>query len=79
MVEVTNELIYEVLKKIQPDVSLVRTTQQSMSEELSAMRGHMVAMQKDIHNLYDMSHEHGRRLDRIEWRLELRDETCLSA
>ena len=74
MAEVTNELIFDILKKIQEDLAQIRSGQRSLSEELSAMRGHLVAIQKDIHNLYDIGHDNGKRLDRIEHRLELRDE-----
>lgn len=74
MAEVTNELIYDVLKKVQDQGARTQEDVRGIREELVAMRGHMVAMQKDIHNLYDMGHDHGRRLERIERRLELRDE-----
>lgn len=74
MAEVTNELIYEVLKKIQDELGQLRSGQRTQGEEISAMRGHLVAIQKDIHNLYDIGHDTGRRLERIERRLELKDE-----
>ena len=74
MAEVTNELLYEVLKKIQEELAQLRIGQRTHGEEMSAMRGHLVAIQKDIHNLYDIGHDNGKRLDRIEHRLELRDE-----
>ena len=65
MAEVTNELIYEVLKKIQDELGQLRSGQRTQGEEISAMRGHLVAIQKDIHNLYDIGHDtgHNRRLD----------------
>lgn len=61
MVEVTNELIYEVLKKLQEDVARIQTDLKSVREELGALRGHQLAMQKDIHNLYDLAHDTNRR------------------
>ncbi len=73
MVEVTTELIYEVLKKLQDQVSQLTDGQRAMREELSAMRGHMLAFQKDIHNLYELTHDNSRRLERIERRLNLTD------
>jgi predicted nucleic acid-binding Zn-ribbon protein len=73
MPEVTNDLIYEVLKKVQEDGSRTREDVRGMREELSAIRGHMLSMQRDIHNIYDRLEDHGRRLDRIERRLELAD------
>jgi hypothetical protein len=49
MVEVTNELIYEVLKQRQAQGSRVQEDIHSIREKLSAIRGHMNAMQRDIH------------------------------
>ena len=73
MVEVTNELIYEVLKMLQADVGQLREDAHGIREELSAIRGHMNAMQRDIHIIYDRLDDHPRRFDRIERRLELAD------
>lgn len=73
MTEVTNELLYEVLKKLQDQGNRSGEDIRRIRGELSAMRGHMVALQHDIHNIYDQMLEHGKRLDRIERRLELTD------
>ena len=62
------------MKKVQEQVARTPGDIRGIREELTAMRGYMLAMQKDIHNLYEMGHDNGRRLDRIEHRLELRDE-----
>ena len=62
------------MKKVQEQVARTHDDIRGIREELTAMRGYMLAMQKDIHNLYEMGHDNGRRLDRIEHRLELRDE-----
>ncbi len=69
--EVTNELLLEVLKKVQEQVARGSEDMSRIREELSAMRGHIVALQQDIHNIYDTMLEHGTRLDRIERLLEL--------
>jgi hypothetical protein len=74
MVDVTNELIYEVLRKVQEQVARTQDDVRGIRDELTAMRGYMLAMQKDIHNLDEMGHDHSRRLERIERRLELKDE-----
>jgi len=66
MVEVTNELIYEVLRKLQDQGARIQADVHGIREELSAIRGHMNAMQRDIHVIYD-------RLDSLERRLELAD------
>lgn len=76
MAEVTNELIYEVLKKLQDQGTRTGEDVRRIRDEISAMRGHMVALQHDIHNLYDQMLEHGKRLDRIDVRLELSDATA---
>ena len=73
MVEVTNELIYEVLKSIQTRLSNLEQGQNEIREELRAMRGHMNAMQTDIANLYNSVNALGHRFERIERRLELAD------
>ncbi|MEE2953100.1 hypothetical protein SAMN06297251_1177 [Fulvimarina manganoxydans] len=73
MAHVTNELIYEVLKSVQSDISELKFGQQGIRQELSAMRGHLLSMQSDIHNIYLKLDRHEDRLDRIERRLELRE------
>ncbi|CAN7639200.1 hypothetical protein LJR030_001790 [Rhizobium sp. LjRoot30] len=73
MAEVTNELMYELLKRIQADVSDVKLTQRELKSEMNAMRGTMISMQQDIHNIYGVLARHESRLDRIENRLELRE------
>ena len=71
MAEVANELMYEVLKQIQNDLSAVKSTTQEIKAELTAVRMHQFAIQQDIHNIYGMLGRHDERLDRIERRLEL--------
>ena len=69
--EVTNDLLYEVLKSIQVRLSNLDDGQREIRSELQALRGHMVAMQQDISNLYAGQAKIERRLERIERRLEL--------
>ena len=76
MTEVPNKLLYEVLKKVQKQVARGGEDLRRIREELSAVRGHMVALQQDIHNLYDTMLEQGARLDRVERRLELVDTSA---
>ena len=73
MAEVTNELIYEVLKSIQGRLGNLEDGQREIKAELQALRGHMVAMQQDISNLYGGQAKIELRLERIERRLELSD------
>ena len=71
MAEATNELIYEVLKKIQRDVLLIRHDMRGLREEITAMRGHVIAIQRDISKVYDRLGGLETPVDRIERRLEL--------
>jgi hypothetical protein len=70
---VSNELIYEILERRQEPPAKLQNVVRGIREEVSAVRGHMLAMQRDIHNTYDRLDEHSQRLDRIERRLELSD------
>jgi hypothetical protein len=71
MAEVTNELIYEVLKQVQSDIAAPKESLRESNAALNAIRIHMVAMQQDIQNIYTMLTRHETRLDRIERRLEI--------
>jgi hypothetical protein len=71
--EMNGELIYEMLKRIQSDVSTLKEGQREIKAEIGAMRGTMISMQQDIHNIYGILARHDDRLDRIERRLELRE------
>lgn len=73
MAEVTNELIYEVLKRIQGDMSEMKQDIREVRSELNSIRGHLISMQSDMHNIYGILARHDNRLDRIERRLELRE------
>ena len=73
MAEVTSDLMYELLKRIHTDVAGLKEGQREIRLELNAMRGTMVSMQQDIHNIYGVLARHEMRLDRIENRLELRE------
>lgn len=71
MVEVSNELIYEVLKSVQGRIAHIDANIGDMRGELQAIRVHMIAMQTDISNLYNKFAGVDLRLDRIERRLDL--------
>lgn len=71
MAEISSELVYEILKKIQEDTAAHKLGLAEIKSELQAVRGHMLAMQQDIHNLYMSRSRDELRLDRIERRLEL--------
>ena len=73
MAEVTNELIYEVLRSVQERVARQDEKLDNIQGELTAMRGYLYAVNKDVSNIYTMLAQHDVRLDRIERRLELRE------
>jgi chromosome segregation ATPase len=71
MAEVTNELIYEVLKQLQSDVAGLKDAWQENTAALNAIRTHMIAQSQDIQNIYAILARHDGRLARIERRLEI--------
>ncbi len=73
MADVTQELMFELLKRVHADVGELKLAQQETKAELINMRGTMVAMQSDIHNMYGMLYRLDDRVERIEKRLDLRE------
>lgn len=71
--DVTNELMYETLKKMQADLSSVKVTVGELKAEMGNFRGHLHAVQGDIKNIYMVLARHDDQLERIENRLELRE------
>ena len=69
--EVTNELLYEILKQLQSDMAGVKEAQRETNAALNAIRMHMLALQQDIQNIYGILSRQDARLDRIERRLEI--------
>ncbi|RIK86237.1 MAG: hypothetical protein DCC69_07285 [Hyphomicrobiales bacterium] len=73
MAEVTNELIFEVLKNLQQRTANVESVGLEHSQAMNAMRGHLMSIQTDTNNIYGILSRIDQRLDRIEKRLELRE------
>lgn len=73
MGEVGTELLCEVLKSIQARLDKMDGKLDEVKQELQAIRGHHIAMQQDVPNIYQTAGRHDDRLDRIERRLELAD------
>jgi hypothetical protein len=71
--EVTNELLYEVLKSIHARMDKLDTGLSDLRSEMITMRGAIVIVQQDIHHVYTRLDRVDQRLDRIENRLELRE------
>ena len=72
MAEVTNDLIYDILKNLQARMTNVELVLIEHSKELQALRGHSASAQTDMTNIYGVLQRIDSRLDRIEHRLELR-------
>ena len=78
MAEVSNELIYEVLKQVQQRLDRVDHKVDELKSEMNAMRGYMISLQQDTQNIYAILGRSEYRLDRIERRLELSDSPNLT-
>ncbi|TCL94176.1 hypothetical protein C8J38_102606 [Rhizobium sp. PP-WC-2G-219] len=73
MAGVTNELMYELLKRFHQRFDKLDLSIGELKSEMQSMRGTLVSVQQDIHNIYGVLGRHETRLDRIENRLELRE------
>ena len=73
MPEATNELMFELLKRVHHEIGELRQDVSEAKRELNVMRGHMVATQSDIHNIYGILGRQDERLERIDRRLDLRE------
>jgi hypothetical protein len=73
MTELNQDLLFEILRRIQTDISGLEQAQLEIRAEIGAIRGTMISTQQDIHNMYSVLTRHDQRLERIENRLELRE------
>lgn len=73
MADVTSELMYELMKRMQADIADIKLGQRELKSEMNAMRGAMISLHQDMHNIHTTLARHETRLDRIENRLELRE------
>ncbi len=62
----TPELMYELLKRMQGDLSQLKEGQAELRREFHSIRGTMVAMQSDVHNIYGILGRHDQRRERIK-------------
>jgi hypothetical protein len=67
--EVTNELMYETLKKMHQRFDKLDVAIGEVKSEITAMRGYMYGIQGDVSNIYAKLARHDTQLDRIESRL----------
>jgi hypothetical protein len=73
MAEASSDLMLEILKALQRDSGEVKSNIGDIKAELNAIRGHLISMQQDVHNVYGILGRHDVHLERIERRLELND------
>jgi hypothetical protein len=73
MAEVSSDLMPEILKALQRDSIEVKSSIGEIKAELNAIRGHLISLQQDIHNVCGIMGRHDVHLERIERRLELND------
>jgi hypothetical protein len=73
MAEVTIALICEILKILQRELGEVRSSIGDVKTELNALRGHMISLQQDVHNVCGILGRHDLHLERIVQRLEISD------
>ncbi|WLS02419.1 hypothetical protein [Shinella oryzae] len=73
MTDISQELMFELMKRIQSDLTTLKDGQRDMQQDIVSLRNHMHVMQGDVNNLHSSMAQVLTRLDRIENRLELRE------
>lgn len=73
MAEVTNELMYELLKRMQADIAGLKQGQRDHRDDILSLRNQVHSVQGDINGLRASIGHIEDRLDRIENRLEIRE------
>jgi chromosome segregation ATPase len=73
MAEINGDLIYEMLKRIQSDISQLKEGQRDLRQDNLSIRNQIHNMQGDINSLRASFSHMDDRMERIERRLELRE------
>jgi len=73
MTEVTQELIFEILRKMQIDISSLKDGMRELRQDNNSIRNHLHLLQGDLNDMRGTMGQVLDRLDRIENRLELRE------
>lgn len=73
MADISNELMYELLKKMQADISSLKHGQREHRDDILSLRNQIHGMQGDINSLRGSIGHIEDRLERIDNRLELRE------
>ena len=75
MAEITNELMYELMKRMHGEMANLRDGQNDLRQDFISLRNHIHVMQGDVNNLQTTMPQVLIRLDGIENGVELRDES----
>jgi hypothetical protein len=78
MADVDGALIFDILKSIQRDLGDIKVQQGEIKSELAAVRGHLISLHQDVHNIYGVLGRHELQLERIENRLEIHEAPALT-
>jgi hypothetical protein len=70
MPEVTNELMFELLKRIDHQLGELSQDFSEVKAQLGSIRGHLIATHSDVKNIYGVLARRDERLECIERRLE---------
>ncbi len=79
MAEISADLVFEVLRKVQQRLDDIDHTLGEIRLEMAAIRGHQLSIQQDTHNIYGVFGRHDLWFERIDRRLELNDTPALTA
>jgi hypothetical protein len=66
---VSSEMMFKALEQLEADAAALELGVSELKAEMRACRGHMISLQRDVHNIYAVLARHDARLDRIEKRL----------
>jgi hypothetical protein len=73
MPELTQELMLELLTKMNEHIDTLDASLDEIRSEMHCMRDTMTTMEQEIHSIYGVLGRHEGRLERIEKRLVLRE------
>ena len=75
MSEITNELMYEVLKKIQTDTNDLKKMRSEMRDGFASVRQYLTAIQSDYQLLERRMSDMESDVDRVMRRLEISEDS----
>ncbi len=73
MADLSPDLIFEILRKIQGELTSLKDGVRELRQDNISIRGHLHLLQGEMNNLHSSTSSIHDRLERIENRLELRE------